>query len=251
MLIKKKAKLKANLICSLTNSIMTFLYYSAMDLEDTEVCVIKEPDCVIVYSNGISHDSGHENITNEHNITDAYDHIVEATEHHSSEESTKEYEVKECTTENSVKISDESNIEKGEEQLASSFVGPLCEKNSKSHKTKAVKHGSKHPTGNLHSRCTGNVQRKHTVPQPFALATEKRASGGTRFPLAEDNKGSLERKSINKKNVLTSNIFKQNQVNTDVDSFSLNHYDILIYMKVLKKQDCSRNIYDQGSKSSI
>ncbi|KAF7807001.1 protein WVD2-like 3 isoform X1 [Senna tora] len=190
----------------------------AMDVEDTEVCVIKEPDRVLVYSSGISHDSSHENNTNHDNITESYEHIVEGTEHHSSEESTKEYEVKECTTEISVKISGESNNSKSEELLAPSVVGALCEKNSKSHKTKAVKHGSRPAAGNHHSRNTGSVQRKHTVPQPFALATEKRASGGTRPPLAEDNKSSHERKLINKRNVLTTNILKQNQLESSAVS---------------------------------
>ncbi|XP_054820892.1 protein WVD2-like 3 isoform X2 [Prosopis cineraria] len=178
-----------------------------MDIEDTDVCIIKEPDRVIVYSNETSHESGHENGANQHNITESYEPIVESAEHHSSEESTKEYEVKECTTENSVKKSDQSNIN-SEKQ---SFVGSPCEKSSKSHRTKAVKQRSRPPIGNPHGRSTGNVQKKHTVPQPFALATEKRASGIMR-PLAEDKQGTHDRKLINKKNVLTPNNLQQNKL---------------------------------------
>ncbi|XP_028762356.1 protein WVD2-like 3 isoform X2 [Neltuma alba] len=179
-----------------------------MDVEDTDVCIIKEPDRVIVYSNGTSHEAGHENVAKHHNITESFEPIVESTEHHSSEESTKEYEVKECTTENSVKRSDQSCIEKSEDQ---SFVGAPSEKNSKSYKTKAVKHRSRPPIGNSHSKSTGNVQKKHTVPQPFALATEKRASGVMRT-LAEDTQGGHDRKLINKKNVLTPNSLQQNKL---------------------------------------
>ncbi|OIV90682.1 hypothetical protein TanjilG_23795 [Lupinus angustifolius] len=187
-----------------------------MAIEDTEICIIKEPDCVVVYSDGVSHDSGHETGTDHHNITESYEHINETTEHHSSGESTKEYEVKECTIEVSVKISDASNI-KSSEKLTSDFEGVLNEKSSKPHKTNSnhkprdtVKHGS--AAGNLHSRSTGGVQKKATIPQPFSLATEKRATIVTRPAFEEDNKGNSERKSLTKKNVLTPNLLKQNQL---------------------------------------
>lgn len=184
-----------------------------MGIEDSDICIIKEPDRVIVYSDGISHDSIHENGTNNHNITESYEHINETTEHHSSEESTKEYEVKECTTEVSVKASDELNIRKTEEKLTSDFEGVLIEKSSKPHKTK----GNHKPRDTVMKRgsrpSVGNVQIKPTVPQPFSLATEKRALVVTRPTLEEDNKGSNGRKSsVNKKNVLSSNMLKQNQV---------------------------------------
>ncbi|XP_019427708.1 PREDICTED: protein WVD2-like 3 isoform X2 [Lupinus angustifolius] len=173
-----------------------------MAIEDTEICIIKEPDCVVVYSDGVSHDSGHETGTDHHNITESYEHINETTEHHSSGESTKEYEVKECTIEVSVKISDASNI-KSSEKLTSDFEGVLNEKSSKPHKTNS---------NHLHSRSTGGVQKKATIPQPFSLATEKRATIVTRPAFEEDNKGNSERKSLTKKNVLTPNLLKQNQL---------------------------------------
>ncbi|XP_027365278.1 protein WVD2-like 3 isoform X2 [Abrus precatorius] len=190
-----------------------------MGIEDTDICIIKEPDRVVVYSDGISHDLGHETGSDHHNITESYEQINETTEHHSSEESTKEYEVKECTTEISVKASDISNIKKSEEKLTSDFEGVLSEKSLKSHKIRGnhkqrdtVKHGSRPAVGNLHSRGTGSVQIKPTVPQPFSLATEKRASVGTRPAFEEDSKGNNERKFLNKKNVLSPNMVKQNQL---------------------------------------
>lgn len=198
---------------------------SAMGIEDTDICIIKEPDRVIVYSDGISHDSGHETRSEHHNITESYEHINETTEHHSSEESMKEYEVKECTTEVSVKISDVSDMKKCEEKLTSDSEGVLSEKSLKSHKTRGshkprdtVKHGSRPPVGNLQSRCAGSVQIKPTIPQPFSLATEKRASVVTRPAFEEDNKGNSERKSSNKKNVLSPNMFKQNQLKSPLVS---------------------------------
>ncbi|RDX74043.1 Protein WVD2-like 3, partial [Mucuna pruriens] len=215
-----KHKLKTQ--TQLTNTIQLKI---AMGIEDADICIIKEPDCVIVYSDGNPHDSGHETGSEHHNITESYEQINETTEHHSSEESTKEYEVKECTTEVSVKVSDVSNMKKCEEKLTSDSEGVLSEKSLKSHKTRGshkpqdiVKHGSRPPVGNLLSRCTGSVQIKPTVPQPFSLATEKRASVGTRPAFEEDNKGNNERKSLNKKNVLSPNLFKQNQLKSPLVS---------------------------------
>ncbi|CAJ1976477.1 unnamed protein product [Sphenostylis stenocarpa] len=198
---------------------------SAMGIEDTDICIIKEPDHVVVYSDGISHDSGQEAGGDHHNITESYLQISETTEHHSSEESAKEYEVKECTTEVSVKVSDAINVKKCEEKLTSDSEGVLSEKSFKSHQTRGkhkprdtVKNGSRPPAGNVHSRCTGNTQIKPTVPQPFSLATEKRASVGTRPAFEEDNKGIIVRKSLNKKSVLSPNMLKQNQLKSPVVS---------------------------------
>lgn len=169
-----------------------------MGIEDSDICIIKEPDRVVVYSDGISHDSGHETGTDNHNMTESYEHINEATEHHSSEESTKEYEVKECTTEVSVKASDVSNIRKSEEKLTPDFEGVSNAKSLKPQKTR----------GNHKPRDTV----KPTVPRPFSLATERRATIVTRPTFEEDSKGGNGRKSVNKKNVLSSNMLKQNQL---------------------------------------
>lgn len=194
-----------------------------MGTEDSDICIIKEPDSVIVYSDGISRDLGHES-ADHHNITESYEHFNENTEHHSSEESTKEYEVKECTTEVSVKTSNVSTIET-REKLPSDFEGVISEKSSKSHKTRGNhkpqdtgKHGSRPSAGNLHSRKAGGVQVRPTVPQPFSLATEKRATGVARPTFEQDNMGSNARKSFNRKNVLSPNILKQNQLKSPLDS---------------------------------
>jgi len=173
-----------------------------MGIEDSDICIIKEPDRVVVYSDGISHDSGHETGTDNHNMTESYEHINETTEHHSSEESSKEYEVKECTTEVSVLASDVSNIRKSE-KLTPDSEGVLKVKSSKPHKTR----------GNQKPRDTV----KPTVPRPFSLATERRATIVTRPTFEEDNKTANGRKSVIKKNVLSSNTLKQNQVYADFE----------------------------------
>jgi len=219
-----------------------------MGIEDTDICIIKEPDHVVVYSDDISHDSDNEAGGERHNITESYGQINETTEHHSSEESAKEYEVKECTTEVSVKVSDVINLKKCE-KLTSDSEDVLSERSFKSHKTRGkhkprdtVKNGSRPPAGNIHSRCTGSAQIKPTVPQPFSLATEKRASVGTRPAFEEDNKGNNERKSSNKRNVLSPNIFKQNQVYANVKLFT--PLIILMCLKyIIREEKLFRFIY--------
>ncbi|KAJ7979923.1 protein WVD2-like 1 [Quillaja saponaria] len=191
-----------------------------MGIEDTEICMIKEPNCVIVYSEGVSHDSSHGTVINHHDVSESFEHINEGTELHSSEESTKEYEIKECTTENSVGISKISGVEKCADMnlITSKLEGGPAKKNFKCHKTKGnrktqdyVKHASRAAIGNVQSGSTGNIQTKHTVPQPFALATEKRASSGMRFAGAEHNDDTHVSKSSNANYIRTTNISKQNQ----------------------------------------
>ncbi|KAK7262615.1 hypothetical protein RJT34_30190 [Clitoria ternatea] len=152
-----------------------------MGIKDTDIYIIKEPDHVVVYSDGISHDSGHETGNDHQNIAESYEQISETIKHHSSEENTKEYEVKECTKEVSIKTSDISNVKKYK-KLSPNSVGVLSEK---SYKRK------------------GSVQIKPKIPQPFSLATEKRALVGTGPAFEEDNKSSNERKSLNKKYAMT------------------------------------------------
>ncbi|KAA8548756.1 hypothetical protein F0562_000440 [Nyssa sinensis] len=153
-----------------------------MGMEVTDICMDKTPD-VIIYSNSVSHDSSQET-TPSHK--DAVEHIDGDPEPQVLEENTevKEYEVKECTTENSVEISEFCQVEKCKEEnvLSSNCEDGLPEEEMKSgvQETKddnkksrcAVKPASK--PGN------GSIRANYTIPQPFALATEKRASCGTR-----------------------------------------------------------------------
>lgn len=190
-----------------------------MVVEDTEIYITKERGHVVVYSQGIPPDSDHENGAKE-----SFEHINGGTEHNSSEVSIKGYEMEGCKRKNSDKISDVSNIKKCEEELTVSFEDVTCGKSVTFRKAKGnnkprdtVKHGSRDSrpaVGNSRSRSSRNVQMKKTSPQPFALATEKRASGGICSTLGDDNKGSNDRKILKKKNVLSSNLSKQNQVKT-------------------------------------
>uniref|UniRef100_A0A6N2N6T7 TPX2 C-terminal domain-containing protein n=1 Tax=Salix viminalis TaxID=40686 RepID=A0A6N2N6T7_SALVM len=187
-----------------------------MGIEVTDICMDKEPNCVIVYSNGVSRDPTHETVPDDHGVLESYEPIDGVPELHSSEESTeaKEYEMKECTTEVSVEVTELSHAEKSEEGqtvvCSNSEDGLKVEKvkalNRKSKDTAQKKSSTKHASKPAPA---GPARTKHTVPQPFALATAKRASLGIRLSGEPDISGVS--KSFKANNVLRPNPIKQNQ----------------------------------------
>ncbi|KAL5784781.1 hypothetical protein ACOSQ2_007173 [Xanthoceras sorbifolium] len=157
-----------------------------MGIEVADVCMDKEADCVIVYSNGVSHDSDHETFLNHTDLEGSYEHVDGDPALQNGEESpeVKEYEVKECTNENSVEISELGHIEKNKEEqniVSSNLEAGLPEEKVKSEDLKPKDINKSRSAVKQSSKATaGNLRTKHTIPQPFALATEKRASNGTR-----------------------------------------------------------------------
>ncbi|XP_028107560.1 protein WVD2-like 3 isoform X2 [Camellia sinensis] len=164
-----------------------------MGMEVTDICLDKEPDCVIIYSNGVSHDSNQETSTFHHDVSESYEHINGDPVPQVLEENAevKECEVKECTTENLVK-DEKMKIE----------AQPTSDDNKKS--KFAAKTASKPGSGNARTKCT--------VPQPFALATEKRASCGTRPVGNEPDVGTTVSKSSNSNSLQHQITTKQNQL---------------------------------------
>ncbi|XAR49023.1 hypothetical protein NMG60_11032044 [Bertholletia excelsa] len=147
-----------------------------MGMEATDICMDKEPDCVVVYSNDVSHDSNQESITCHKNGLESYEQISADPEPILSEENEdlKEYVVKECTSENSAKdekMKSEAQTTKGGDKKPKASVKPASKPR------------------------VGNAQKNHTVPQPFSLATEKRASYGTRPVGNESDVGNIVNKS--------------------------------------------------------
>ncbi|CAK7327197.1 unnamed protein product [Dovyalis caffra] len=188
-----------------------------MGIEVTDICMDKESDCVIIYSNGVSHDPTHETVPDDHGVLESYEPINGVPEIHSSEESTeaKEYEVKECTTEVSVEVTELSHAEESKEGQA--VVCSNFEDGLKVEKIKAINQKSKHSDQKKSSTKhaskpapPGIARTKHTVPQPFSLATEKRASLGIR-PSGETDITNVVNKSFKANNVLRPNPIKQNQ----------------------------------------
>ncbi|XP_043811441.1 protein WVD2-like 3 isoform X2 [Manihot esculenta] len=189
----------------------------AMGVDVTDICMDKEPDCVIVYANGVSHDSNHENVPNHHDVLESYEPINGVPEVQSSEESSeaKEYEVKECTTEISVETTEVPHDERSKDSnvISSKFEAGLKKEKVKSEKEKTKDTNKSQPCKKQASKAapSGVVRTKHTVPQPFALATEKRASCGTRPTGPELDVPAGMNKSSNANNVLLPNTIKQNQ----------------------------------------
>ena len=189
-----------------------------MGMEVTGICTDKEPDCVMIYSNGISCDSSHETAPTDHDFVGPYKHINGDPEPQILEEKVegKQYEVKECTTENSVEKCKEQEVRNSnfeddlpEEKVKSEVPKSKDDKRLKSY----VKPASKH---------VGIARTNYTVPQPFALATERRASNGTRPSGIESDVGTISNKSSITKNFQTPSATKHNQVADTVwNSFSL------------------------------
>ncbi|KAM7278906.1 hypothetical protein ACFE04_006040 [Oxalis oulophora] len=171
-----------------------------MGVEVADISVDKETYCVTLYSN------------DNHNEAESYEHVEENPDSPLSDHFPKKFDVKECTVENSVEISEVSQdgVSKEEDKIVKSNVEvdlPQVEKvksSPKDHSKKQlhVKHASKHPSR--------NVRINHTVPQPFALATEKRANG-TRPTAAEPGAGTGVKKSSKTNAALQPNATKQNQ----------------------------------------
>jgi hypothetical protein len=200
--------------------LLIFLYCSAMGIEVTDICMDKEPDSVIIYSNGIANDSNHETAPNHRDGADSFDHINEGPEIQSSEESTeaKEYEVKECTTENSFEVSVLHQNEKYKEEqnvVNSHLKASLPEENLKSEtQNKKDNNKSRVSIKQASKPVAANVRTKPTVPQPFSLATEKRASFGTRPTGAQPDASTAVNKSSNANNVRLPSATKPSQVTT-------------------------------------
>ncbi|KAF5177631.1 TPX2 (targeting protein for Xklp2) protein family, partial [Thalictrum thalictroides] len=146
----------------------------SMGREVTDICMDKEPDPAVIYSNGGAHDSGNEH----HELTETVEKINGEVEENGE---LKDYEVKECTTESPVESPD-SVVENSQEEQNALFV-KATNTEDPLHENEKVKAGASKSDNNkksCKSAAMGNGRSNCTVPQPFSLATEKRASYVTR-----------------------------------------------------------------------
>ncbi|KAH0637246.1 hypothetical protein KY290_037633 [Solanum tuberosum] len=156
-----------------------------MELEVTDICMDKEQNGSISYCDGASPDSSC--LIDSNQDVQSSKLIIEEQETDVLNESveTKEYEVKECTAEVSVEMSKLSEVESTKEQYTKSskyeIESPTKENNSEVRKLKDDNKRSRTSVKSATKSAGGNCKTKCTVPQPFALATEKRASHGTRL----------------------------------------------------------------------
>ncbi|KAK3043461.1 hypothetical protein RJ639_002040, partial [Escallonia herrerae] len=177
------------------------LLCSAMGMEVTDNCMDKEPDCVIIYTNGVSNDTSPE--TNSHqDVVESLENVTTSPEPIILLDSAdvKEFEVKECTAEKSVAISEFSQIEILKEEqdvLSSKHEAGMSEEMKSEVKNIKDDNKSRAMVKPETKSAAGNVKTKYTVPQPFALATEKRALCGTRPVGSELDLGTPASKSSN------------------------------------------------------
>lgn len=178
-----------------------------MGLEVVDICMDKEPDSVTIFSNGTTHEN-----------VNSYARADEDPDAQSTEESdeAKDYVVKECTTQDLVEQTLVHHVDKNKEEkfrADSNFETCLLDAKVKE-ETPKIKEQTKSRVSMKHAPkpAVKNVRKKHTVPQPFALATEKRASCGAR-PSAEEeaNAGIGVNKSCHIKAAKNSNGTKHNQ----------------------------------------
>lgn len=184
-----------------------------MGIEVTDICMDKESDHVINYSEGLSHDSNHGRTPSDHAISESHEHINGDHEPQNLEES---IEVKECTTENSVDISQPSHVEKSDE--VQNVVSSNSDNDRPVEKVQ-VDSGKTKDNDKLRASLSyeskpgaGKTRTKHTVPQPFTLATEKRASCVTRPVSAVADCSNGVNKSSTTSTLRHLNTTKHNQV---------------------------------------
>uniref|UniRef100_A0A7N0UYX2 TPX2 C-terminal domain-containing protein n=1 Tax=Kalanchoe fedtschenkoi TaxID=63787 RepID=A0A7N0UYX2_KALFE len=150
-----------------------------MGMEETDVCVDKEPHCVTVDSNGDFGISTEGNDVVSHERLTIFYQLTDDTDPQSQEENgdSKECEVKECTMGNSEPaVLGIDNVEKQNivvKDLGNSLKEKIPVEPPKGRfksKETLIKLSSKNSPRSVRSSCT--------IPQPFTLATEKRASAG-------------------------------------------------------------------------
>ncbi|KAK6161389.1 hypothetical protein DH2020_004770 [Rehmannia glutinosa] len=189
-----------------------------MELEGGDIHIDKEPDGVIIYSNGVNHDSTYAN-ANQQGLRQpceftTLDPQPDDTLDENAE--TKHYEIKECNSENSADVTKLCQFETYEQNIPSfnsetylSEEDVKCEDRKLTNDDKKTRPFDKKTTRSA----VGDCRTKCTVPQPFALATEKRASFGTRFYGAEFNNVTTGDKPPNNVHILQHQISaKQNPI---------------------------------------
>ncbi|VVA98460.1 unnamed protein product [Arabis nemorensis] len=141
----------------------------------------KEPDGVVVYANGDSCNPNQENVFVPPLDSESCDEANGNTEHLFTEENNevREYDVKECTNE----IPVAKPFEDGDIEIAAlrKDVGGAKPVNKL---VLPAKHASKSGRG--------GIKIRNTVPQPFALATEKRASSAAVSKIFPDGYSKVE-----------------------------------------------------------
>ncbi|KAI3469697.1 hypothetical protein Pfo_026360 [Paulownia fortunei] len=173
-----------------------------MGLEGSDIHIDKEPDGVIIYSNGVNHDSSYANASQQDLMLPCEFANPDPQPHNTLDENAemKHYDIKECNSEKSVEVTIFCQVETYEQNLPSSNSEINLSKEYVTHEGRKLMNDNK-KTRACEKKTTrssvGNCKTKCTVPQPFALATEKRASYGTRPYGAESDNITAGDKAFN------------------------------------------------------
>ncbi|KAL9140232.1 hypothetical protein ABFS82_14G022700 [Erythranthe guttata] len=173
-----------------------------MGMEGSDVHIDKEPDGVIIYSNSVAHDSDYVNASPE-DVAPLPERInldPESVNILDENPELQDCEVKECNNDKSDEVTQLSRVEAREQNIPISEGLKVIDDNKK-----------RQTRGRKTARsAVGNCKIKCTVPQPFALATEKRASYGPRPNGAEFDNVTAGGKSSQVRVVSHANSAKQN-----------------------------------------
>ncbi|KAK4388223.1 protein WVD2-like 3 [Sesamum angolense] len=161
-----------------------------MVMEGSDVHIDKEPDGVIIYSNSVNSDSGYGNVSQEEveQMPELINLDPQPVDILDVNAEVQDCEVKECNSDTSAEVKKVCQVETGEQNL------PRVNGETNMNKEDARSAGQKVMDQNKKTRTcgkkatrspVGNCKTKCTIPQPFALATEKRALNGTRPYVAE------------------------------------------------------------------
>lgn len=186
-----------------------------MEIEGSDVHVDKEPDGVIIYANGVTHDSSYgkacpQEMAQLPEIIDIDPQLVDISDENAE---IQDCVVKECNSDKSAEETKPCQQETSEESVPGS-KSEIEKDNVKPEGQKLTDHYKKtQACGKKATKpAAGNCKTKCTVPQPFALATEKRALHGTRPNGAECDNTTGGDKSSHIGVPLHPSSVKQNQI---------------------------------------
>lgn len=186
-----------------------------MEIEANDVHVDKEPDGVIIYANDVTHDSSYgkactQDVVHLPEIIDIDPQLVHVSDENAE---VQDCEVKEC---NNDKTAEETKTIQQEtsEEIVHGSKNEIEKDDVKLEGQKVTDHYKKtQACGKKATRpAAGNCKTKCTVPQPFALATEKRALHGIRPNGAECDNATGGDKSSQIRVPLNPSSVKQNQI---------------------------------------
>ncbi|XP_020552740.1 protein WVD2-like 3 isoform X2 [Sesamum indicum] len=162
---------------------MEMYKYSNMGLEGSDIHIDKEPDGVTMYSNGVNHDTSYAN-ANQQDLQQQSEFINMALQPDNTLDENSEvthHEIQECNREKPTEAPKVCQVETYEQQLQSDNSEINLSKEDETHEGRESVKDNKNTRAcdkKTTRAAVGSCKSKCTVPQPFALATEKRALYG-------------------------------------------------------------------------